>query len=312
MFTINESLYRRDYLAFFTGYGNKQYAARRIMPPLMVRGKFGKRPALNSNHMRVLSAKTDGRAESMEVQAGMSWVDYTCIQWDYHHKVYPGDEQQLGSEAVATQLAMRVCAEAQAIDEEYVLAGLMKTSTNFSTLTTSAYVSPTTAWDLPSADPVANVATWSAIVASNGSRMPNAMAVTQDVHQQAAKIARESLSNGGYMGMPTEAQMAMFFGMDEYIVLTPQYVSTVEGQTNALSNIWGTENVWLFYRTPNAALDISMMEPCFGRTIVDTLNTANDREDLKDPLAKKFIVHSSYVSTPWDYKCALWAHDVIG
>jgi len=311
MFTLNESLYRRDFLKVFTGYGNRQYAARRIAPPLAVNGKFGKRPALNSNHMRVLSAKTDGRSESMEVQAGMSWVDYTCIQWDYHSKVYPADEQSLGGEAAATALAMRICAEAQAIDAEYALASMMKTSGSFSGLTTSAYVSPTTAWSLASADPVADVGTWGAIVASNGSRLPNAMAVTQDVHLHAAKIARESLSNGGYLGMPTEAQMAMFFGVEEYIILTPQYVSSVEGQTNTLAGIWGTKNVWLFYRTPSSALEMSMMEPCFGRTIIDTLNTSNDREELKDPIAKKYLVHASFVNTPWDYKCALWAHDVI-
>jgi hypothetical protein len=311
MFTINDSVYRRDYLKIFTGYGNKQYAARRIAPPINVNGKWGKRPTITSDHMRVLSAKTDGRSQSMEVASGMSWSDYTCVQWDYHAKVYPSDEQQFGGEASATAFAMRVCAEAQLIDEEYVLATAMKTSGNFSGLTTSAYVTPTTAWSLASSDPVGDVATWAAIVASNGSRLPNAMAVTQDTHLVAAKIARESLSNGGYMGMPTEQQMAMFFGVDEYIVLTPQYVSTVEGQTNALAGIWGTKSVWLYYRSLSTSPEESMMEPCFARTIVDTLNTSNDREDIKDPLSKKYLVHSSYVNTPWTYACALWAHDVI-
>ena len=311
MFTINEATYRRDYLRVFTGYGNRQYAARRLCPVVNVAGKFGKRPSISSNHMRVLGAKTDGRSESMEVQAGMSWTDYTCVQWDYHSKVYPSDEQQFGGEAPATALAMRICAEAQLIDEEYVLASAMKTSTNFSTLTTSAYVSPTTAWSLASADPVADVQAWKAIAAGNGTRVPNVMAVTQDVHLALVKIARESLSNGSYMGMPADAQMALFFGVDEYIVLSAQYVSTVEGQTNALSGIWGTKNVWLLYRSAMTAPEEAMMEPCFGRTIVDTLNTFNDREELKDPLSKKYLVHSSYVNTPWAYACGLWAHDVI-
>jgi len=311
MFTINEAVYRRDFLKIWAGYGNKQYAARRIMPPVQVFGKYGKRPSINANHMRVLSAKTDGRSESMEVNAGMSWTNYTCVQWDYHQRVYSEDERQMGGEAAATAFAMRSCKEAQLIDEEYALATALKTSGNFSGLTTSAYVSPTTAWSLASSDPVGDVAGWSAIVRGNGSRLPNVMAVTVDVHLQAAKIARESLSNGGYMGMPTEAQMALYFGMEDYIILTPQYVSSVEGQTNTLGDIWGTKNVWLFYRSTVAAVDESMMDPCFGRTIEDTADTFNDREDSKDPVSKKYILHSCFDSTPWAYACGLWAHDVI-
>ena len=60
-----------------------------------------------------------------------------------------------------------------------------------------------------------------------------------------------------------------------------------------------------------AGVRAELFRPPVDRTIVDTLNTFNDREELKDPLSKKYLVHSSYVNTPWAYACGLWAHDVI-
>lgn len=308
-FQIVNAVYTKDLLKVFTGYGNEAYAARRLMPVAQVQDKTGKRPAFTSDLMRLIDARTDGMAPSSEVDSGLSWTAYACIQRDYHSKMYPWLERQLGGEMPAATYAMQACKEAQLIAEEYSLAAAMKTSGNFSV---SNYVSPTTGWHLSSADPGGDVAAWKAVVSGNCGRIPDVMAVSEDVALRCQVIARDSLYPTGYAGLPTDAQMASFFGVKEFITMSARYVSTIKGQTNTLTGIWGTGNVWLLYRGSSPSGLTMPLEPSFGRTIECVPDTFNDREEIKDPACKKYLVHSTYDGTPWSYSAALWAHNVLG
>lgn len=302
---ISDLLVREYAPEIMTGFGNKSFAARKILPPIKVQSIETQIATFTSDHMRLLETLNSGIDPAVEVNDGFAYVSLDTKFRAAKKTLTQRQIDEFPNAIKAVKYAYGLVTEALQIKEEYALAAAMITSGNY---TVSNYGTPTTKFNVSGGDPVGFFNDARVIVDGNCGEDPNCIAVSWKLNLTLADIARDSLGGNTRYGTPTENDLANYYGFDEYIVLKSKYNTTVEGQTNTLGNIWGDDNFFMFYkpRSPQAN------EPAFGYTVF-VKNLINQlKETGNDPQPwTKFIGNMDYQSKVLSYAAAYWGYTCL-
>jgi len=302
--TLNDAQIRQLVLPAFTGYSNDDYIARKVLPVINVNQSSGQVAAFTADSLRLIDSSNDGNSQAAEVNAGLGWVNFDTI--DHFKSYFVSDRlaRNFSAPVEAGQAAMQFVAESLLVEEERAL-GLAMADGNFAAGHKADIVATSTAWDAAGADPAADINTGLAAVRTATGKYPNTLIATPDVHLILQDFVRDAHSLAKYGGLPTNEQMAAFYGVKTYLVASAIYDSSIEGQTASLANAWGTENCWMIYIPENA----SAFEPAFGYTI--NANAAVDTEILKNPPGVNYLVHADYQSKILSYSAGYICYNVL-
>lgn len=295
---IDDLTIRKYAPEIMTGYGNDDYAARKILPPIKVNSRLSQIAAFTADHLRVTESINDGISPAIEVDDGMSYTNLDLVFRARKKTLTQRQIEEFPNAVSAVKYAYGLVTEAFQVEEEYNLATAMTTSGNY---TLSNRDTPTNKWNDSTGDPVADFNTARAVVKGNCGKDPNCLAVSWKTHLTLADFARASLGGNASYRMPTDSDLAAFYGFQKYIVLTAVYNNTVEGQTADLDGIWGDDNAFIFY-TPRSP---KSQEPAFGYTVFIGSLLNQNQEKSNDPQPKtKFIGSMEYQSKALSYAAA--------
>lgn len=303
--TVSDLLVRQYSPQIITGFGNRVYAARQILPPIKVNTRATQIATFGSDYLREQDFSNDGRTEAAEINDSMTYVSLDPKFYAGAKTLSQDELDEWPSGIAAVQYAFGAVTSAMQIQEERALAAAMVTSGNY---TLSNYDTPGTKWGTSGGDPVADFNSARAIVMGNVGVDPNVLAVSWKTHLVLADFARDSLGGNASYRMPTTSDLAAYYGFQDYIVLSQVYNSAIEGQTNVLAKVWGDDNAFLLYRPPTPR----SMEPAFGYTIF-IKNEMNQKRIVKeDPQhLERFLVNGYYQSKVLSYGAAFWWYTVL-
>lgn len=303
--TVSDLLVRQYSPQIITGFGNKKYAARQILPPIKVNTRATQIATFGSESLREQNFSNDGKTEATEINDSLTYKNLDPKFYAGAKTLSQDELDEWPTGIAAVQYAFGAVTSAMQLQEERALATAMDTSGNY---TLSNRDTPGTKWDVSGGDPVADFNTARAIVMGNAGVDPNVLAVSWKTHLVLADFARDSLGGNASYRMPTTNDLAAYYGFQDYIVLNQIYNSAIEGQTNVLAKIWGDDNAWLIYRpaTPRA------MEPAFGYTVF-IKNEMNTKRIVKeDPQhLERFLVNMHYQSKALSYSPVFQWHTVL-
>jgi hypothetical protein len=303
--TISDLMIRTYAPEILTGYGNQDYAARKILPPITVKSKDTKLAAFTADGLRVVESLNSGTDKAAEVNDGMAYVDLDTKFRALGKKFNQDTMDEFPNGVAVTKYAYGLITEAFQIEEEKNLAAAMVTSGNY---TLSNYDTPSTKFNTSGGDPVAFFNAARVIVKGNCTKDPNCIAVSWKLHLTLADIARDSLGGNSSYRMPTNNELAAYYGFQEYHVLGADYNSSVEGQATSLAAIWGDDNFFMYYkpRSPKA------MEPAFGYTVFVGPSMRQAKETGVDPQPwTRFIASMDYQSKVLSYAAAYWGYTCL-
>ena len=288
-----------------TGYGNKKYAARRMLPPIKVKSKESQIAAFTADSMRLINTVNSGTDPAVEVNDGMAYVSLDTVFHAAGKKMTQALMNQFPNAVKAVKYAYGIITQGMQIEEEYNLATAMTTSSNYAVNNCGT---PATKLDSSGGDPVGFFNAARAIVRDNCGEDPNHLEVSWKLHLTLADVARDSLGGNSSYKTPSNNDLAGYYGFETYDVLTAIYDKSIEGQTRDLDGIWGDDNFFITYqpRTPTA------MEPAFGYTVF-VLSLLNQlKETGNDPQAwTKFIANMEYQSKVLSYAAAYWGYTCL-
>lgn len=302
---IDDLLVREYAPQILTGYGNDDYAARKILPPIKVKSRETKIAAFTADHMRLVETINSGLDPAVEINDGMSYTDLDPVFRAAKRTLTQRQIEEFPNGVKAVKYAYGLITEAMQIEEDYNLADAMTTTGNY---TVSNYDTPTTKWNDSGGDPVGDFNAARAVVKGNIGKDPNVLAVSWKTHLTLADFARASLGGNSNYRMPTANDLAAFYGFQDYIVLGASYNNSVEGQTADLADIWGDDNAFMFYRprSPQA------MEPALGYTVFVGNAMQQLTEKGNDPQPwTRFISNMEYQSKVLSYGAAYWYYTVL-
>lgn len=305
---INDLAFNKTVFPAYTGYSDDQFMARVILPEVRVKTLESKIAVFTSDHKRLIPSETRGNAKAAQVDVGMSWTDLEATEHFKGLRLSAQQIDQFPSVISAAQFAMEAVKESHLIEEEYALADdMVDDGTNFSD---SNRDTPGTAWNASGADIVNDINTAKAQIKTNVGVAPTDMMVTYDTYLTIADYARASLGGNADYGMPSNEQLAKYFGVRRFHIATVSYVSSVEGQTNDLDDIWGTQNCWLWYRPPTP----KALKPAFGYTVLVNGKpyTYAEQDVEKNPPGVNYLVHATYQSKVLSYKAGYYWYDCLG
>jgi len=128
-------------------------------------------------------------------------------------------------------------------------------STDYDGVSASPSTSEILQWNDSSSDPQTDVLTLQAAIHALIGRYANVMVVGADVHTQVVThpIVRAAIqyTEKTFVGNITNAQLASFFGVDQYKVARGIYNTGAEGATVSMGYIVNAKDMWLGYVNPN-------------------------------------------------------------
>jgi len=299
--TVNDAQLRKLVLPAFTGYSNPNYIARQILPVINVKEAHGQVAVFSADVLRLIDSVVGERGKAAEVNAGIGFENYDCAEHFKGYFVSRQLERQFDTPISAAQHAAISVKESLLIEEERNL-GLSLVYTAFGA---TERATPGTKWNVAGGDPVGDINVGIARVRTLTGRNPNKMVVTPDVDLVLRDYVRASHSLAVYSGLPTDADMAKFFGVAIYLVADASYNSAIEGQTAVLANAFGTEMCWLMFVPENP----NTMAPAFGYTIA--LETLIETEVLKNPKGTNYLYTDSYQSKVLSYTAGYCLYNTL-
>ena len=303
--TVTDLIIRKYAPEILTGYGNQDYATRKILPPITVKSKESKIATFSADHMRLIESVNSGLDPASEVNDGITYVNLDTVFRALGKTLTQAQLDEFPNAISAVKYAYGLITTALQIEEEYNLATAMTTSGNY---TVGNRDTPGTKWNVSGGDPEADFDAARAVVKGNCTKDPNCLAVSWKTFLTLASFARGSLGGNANYRTATPNDVAAFFGFDEVIVLGADYNSAIEGQTTAFTAIWGTDNAFLFYKPRNP----KAMEPAFGYTVFVGKSMKQAKKVLVDPQpATKFIASMDYQSKTLSYAAVYQFHTCL-
>lgn len=230
-------------------YQPQMYLAARIMPEVTVQKKSGIYFRYDRSKFR---QEDDNRAPGTEantVQYGLTQDTYGPVT---EHSLQDDVPDELADEYPtqfdAYQDAAEHLKERLLVNREKALADYMANTANITqneTLSGSSQFS-----DYANSDPFAKVETARNTVRSSIMRLPNTLIVGYEVHQKLIHhpdlIERVKYSQKAVL---TVELLKSLFNIDNYWVADQQYISSKEGQSETVADIWG-KHMWVGYIDP--------------------------------------------------------------
>lgn len=230
-------------------YSNDAYVAEMIFPSFSVKKQSAKHFVYDRGRFRVNNNERGQGANSNEVTLSLTTGSpYFCE--DHALKQFVADEDVDNAETPTSPFvdATENVSEMHMIAREVELATLLTSTSNMTQNTT---LSGTSQWDdYTNSDPIGDVRTAKQTIHNSIHVDPNTMIIGKQVfdklvdHPQILERVKYS-----QLGVLTAELLARIFDVDRVIVAGAGYNTSVEGQSDSMSYIWG-KNVILAYIAP--------------------------------------------------------------
>lgn len=251
------------------GYRPLSHVNEIILPSLYVTKDTGDIAVYGADNMRIVSTIKAPEGETPTVSFNVSTADAYVIK-KHALKVLASDSEIENQETPfdAMRDKTEFVYDLLSISREYGLANFMNTVGNFTYSTT---LSTTYQWGGTTDDPLGNINTAIDSVKSKAGKPRSmiSMVMADNVFQKLCFLP-EILSTIGFATRPSDMNpafirpeaLAVALGIRRVIVAEGIYNSAVEGQADALANLWG-KHAWAMYipETPK------IKEHCFGYTV---------------------------------------------
>ena len=230
-------------------YKNEEYIADKIFTPMPVDKQSGKHFVYDKGRFRInetLRAKGGNANEvTLNLTTGSTYFcdDHALRQFvpdeDVDNAVIKGSPAIDATENVVDMLL---------IDKEKALATYMANTAN---LTQNTTLTTTDQWsDFVNSDPFTDIETAKSTIHSSIMQRPNTLILGKEVFDKLKNhpdlLDRVKWSAKGVL---TIEIMKELFGVDNVIIGATGYNSAAEGQTDAMSYVWG-KHAWLAYVSP--------------------------------------------------------------
>lgn len=233
-------------------YTNAGFIADMILPVVKVSKQTGKYYIYDKSNLRIDNTNRAAGSGANEVDFGLTTASFSCD--DHALKGFVADEIQDQAEAALNPLIdeTETITEKLMLDRENNAATLLTTSSNF---TNTSALSGTSQWsDYSNSDPIGDVRLARAAVHAATFKKANTMILGKQVfdylseHPQVIERVKYSA-----LGVVTEELLARIFQVEKVIVGEAGKNTANEGQTDALSYVWG-KNVIVAYIAPKVGL----------------------------------------------------------
>lgn len=239
-------------------FTNDTFIADLIAPMVKVAKQTGKYYVYDKSNLRVDTTLRAGGSPANEVDFGMAPKGtFSCD--DHALKGFIDDLVQDQADAALNPLIdeTEALTEKLLLDRENNLALLLQNTAN---LTQNVTLSGTSQWnDYGNSDPVGDVRTARTTVHTNTFKKPNTMILGKQVFDMLIEhpqiIERIKYSQ---LGVVTEELLARVFQVEEILVGEAGQNTAKEGQTDALSYVWG-KNAIIAYIAPKVTLKMVTM-----------------------------------------------------
>lgn len=233
-------------------YSNDTFIADQVFPVLKVAKQTGKFFVYDKSNLRVDKTLRAAGSGANEVEHNQTTASF--ITEDHALKEFVPDEIQDQAEQALDPLidATESVTEKLMLDRELALATILANTANVTSNTT---LSGTSQWsDYSNSSPIADIRTARTSVHQNTFRKPNTLVLGKQVFDMLVEhpeiIERVKYSQ---MGVITADILARVFQVEKVLVGEAGYNSAVEGQTDAMSYVWG-KNAWVMYISPAVRL----------------------------------------------------------
>jgi hypothetical protein len=222
------------------GYKNAAYIADLLLPTLPMKLQSGKHFVYDKGMFRSEDNKRGPGARSKEVTHNISTgLTYFCE--DHALKEFVADEDVDGApEGVDPYVdATEFVTEKHLVAKEIEAATLL---TSTGTITQNETLSGTSQWSDPNSDPVAAVRDAKATVRDSIMIDPNSLMLSKKVFDKLvdhpAIVERVKYSQ---LGVLSADLLARFFDVERVIIGAAKKNTSVEGQADSMSDIWGRD-----------------------------------------------------------------------
>jgi hypothetical protein len=227
-------------------FKNDEFLADLVSPRIRVEKESGKyfvwgTEAFN-NPMTVRAAK----AAYARTEFAPSTGQYECEEYGLE---VPIDDRERRNADAGADIEIAGVEKATGMimtGREKRLADLLTSAT---TITQNTTLSGTDQWDdYTNSDPIGDVDTARSTIHAAGSPNPNTLVLGResfDILKRHPNML-EAFKYNPQSGIVTERMMAEFFGVDRVLVGNARYKTSNEGQTDALSYVWGKNAVLLY------------------------------------------------------------------
>lgn len=287
MITLNDATLNKVVTPIVEAYSNESYAARKIAPVVPVDGSDYAYRVWSADHLRYVKSVVGERGKAIPFDVNMSWTEDKTH--DHFRELFiPQRILDKGAKAgirYATEEA-EMLAESMLVEEEYDLASVFTTGSNWTNKAT-----PSTKWDTSGATPQDDVNTGINAIQAAVGRNPNTMMMTTDVFRVLVSEYVRSLD--GWQAQGSKKAVLEYFGADcltQLIVCSSLYNSVKKGQTKSLTGIWGSKNLWLGYVNPTP----SRSAPSLASTFENRGGSFSEGEMQKNPKGQTVYVHRDY------------------
>jgi hypothetical protein len=227
------------------GYQNAAYIADLLLPTLPVKFQSGKHFVYDKGKFRSEDSMRGPGARSREVTHSIS-TGLTFFCEDHALKEFVPDEDVDSAPAGVDPYvdATENVTEKLMVGREIEAASILL---NTSTITQNETLSGTSQWSDSNSDPVSAIRAAKATVRDSIFVDPNTLMLSKKVYDKLvdhpAIVERVKYSQ---LGVLTTELLARFFDVDKVIIGAAKKNSSVEGQADSISDIWGKDALLAF------------------------------------------------------------------
>jgi len=235
----------KNVLPIYWGYESQRYISTMIAPNTATTKQSGYIISLGDAYLRPVNGEVASTSPASAIDDEFSTTEYNLKRYRWSYKIADEDKEEWELPVESAQLAMRALTAQSAVNREMLLSAWMTDTDNFTNKID--ITADSTSWDDASATIDEDIWEQEEAVRSAIGVRPNTMVVTADTYRYLRIWVKNYLENSGRVKMPTDKDIADFFGFDNFVVATARYISSAKGATTAYTDCWGSEGCWLLY-----------------------------------------------------------------
>jgi hypothetical protein len=254
-----------------SGYKNEDYVGDKIIPVIPVAEESGKIAAYGLEHYRVdFNARAMGTDTPRgDWQAGTP-TSFSANEWSFEMAIDDRMRKLYQDPFDAERDAVTTLMEKIFLKREQLVASLLQTSGNFNTATSG------TAWGTPATGtPVTDIrSAMRSIVARTGISRKNLIGVCSDVvwdkliaNDELKKLFLNTIPGAAAVTAMTPSLVASVIGLQDIIVGSAVNLTSKEGATNAMADVWSTS----VFTVLRKAKKPTLMDPGFAAIFAPTV-----------------------------------------
>lgn len=274
-------------------YKNMAFVGEQLFTPILVRKdsnlyfKYGKQDFRVFNTFRAPGTRAKQIEWTIEKSDAYSTKEHS-LEMQLIDEIRDNADEPIRYDADSTEMVTNMLL----LDLEKTLADIAQSTDNYAS-GHSESLSGTDQWDdYTNSNPLKKIRDMKETIRSKIFMYPNVMIVSANVHNKL--LDHPTITDRikyTQLGVVTEQLLARLFEIDKYLVAGGGYVSSAEGQTETLANIWD-KSVVLAYVTPTPGIKQISYSYLFRREGYRLVERWRD-----DPLRSDWI----RVSDKYDY-----------